>query len=185
MTGRQKIEAALSSAGTPEIGAVVPYEDIFVRDHWDQLTPCPWWYQHAPDIERQVEWRRDAIARTGQDWFYLPLCRSRDEREGLIIEASDVEAVLCDRRIGKAERITKPLVGGWNPSARVESYRPARPPVSFEEVDAAIRCPSVVDPRAALEDGSGDLAAAMMEEFGGDLCPVSHVSGPLWSCYSV
>ena len=59
MTGQQKMEAALSENGTAEIPAVICYEGIFIRDHWEQLTPYPWWYQQAPDIERQMAWRRE------------------------------------------------------------------------------------------------------------------------------
>ena len=35
MTGREKIEAAFSIEGTAEIGAVIPYEDIFIRVYCD------------------------------------------------------------------------------------------------------------------------------------------------------
>ena len=65
MTGREKIEAAFSKEGTPQIAAVMCYEDLYIRDHWDQLTDCPWWYQHVPDLELQMKWRRDVNAKTG------------------------------------------------------------------------------------------------------------------------
>jgi len=62
MTGREKMEAAFSAGGTPEIPALVPYEDIFIRDHWDELTDLPWWYREAPDLEHQLAWRRKVIS---------------------------------------------------------------------------------------------------------------------------
>ena len=52
MTGLQRLESAFSPDGTPETGAVAPYEGIYIRDHWEQLTAHPWWYQQAPDVER-------------------------------------------------------------------------------------------------------------------------------------
>ena len=79
MTGRGKMEAALSPEGTSEVPAVVCYEGIYVRDHWRQLTNYPWWYAQAPDIDRQMLWRREAIERTGQDWFALPSFYSRED----------------------------------------------------------------------------------------------------------
>ena len=72
MTGKQKINAAFSTAGARDIPAVICYEGIFTRDHWRQLTPHPWWYQHAPEIERQMAWRRDVTTKLGEDWFQLP-----------------------------------------------------------------------------------------------------------------
>ena len=72
MTGRQKIEAAFSPDGTPGIPAVICYERIYIRDHWSELTSCSWWYQQSPDIQQQMAWRREAMTKTGQDWFYLP-----------------------------------------------------------------------------------------------------------------
>jgi len=80
MTSRSDIEAALAPEGASDFGVVICYEGIYVRDHWDQLTPCPWWYQHAPEIERQLQWRRDVISRAGQDWFELPPFYPRVER---------------------------------------------------------------------------------------------------------
>jgi hypothetical protein len=42
MTGRQKIQQALSRDGTPEIPVVICYEEVFVRDHWGEITREPW-----------------------------------------------------------------------------------------------------------------------------------------------
>ena len=61
MTGRAKIEAALSPEGTAEIPAVLCYEGIYIRDHWAQLTTVPWWHQESPDLEQQLGWRREVI----------------------------------------------------------------------------------------------------------------------------
>ena len=67
MNGKEKIEAAFSKEGTCEIPVVICYEGIFIRDHWDQLTSSPWWYQYETDIDKQIKWRRDAIETIGQD----------------------------------------------------------------------------------------------------------------------
>jgi len=46
MTAAQRIESAFSSDGSSEIGVVVPYEEIYIRDRWEDLTSRPWWYRH-------------------------------------------------------------------------------------------------------------------------------------------
>jgi hypothetical protein len=183
MTGRQKMEAALSPGGSPAIPAVICYEDIFFRDHWGDLTPCPWWYQHAPDIERQMEWRRDAIAHTGQDWFCLPLCAPREEREAISIEVRPDGVFRRDRRTGATEPLEPPRVGGWTAPGRLHSVRPERLMDSVAQIDDAVPLPTPADLDVALSAGVGDLAAAMLSEFGRDLCPICHVAGPLWLCY--
>lgn len=50
LTARQKIEAAFSREGSREFAATVCWEDVFVRDHWDQLTASPWYDCRAPGI---------------------------------------------------------------------------------------------------------------------------------------
>ncbi len=68
MNGRDRIQAALSPEGTPEIPAVICYESLFVRDHWPELSAEPWWVPMVPDLERQVAWRRQVAEQIRQDW---------------------------------------------------------------------------------------------------------------------
>ena len=86
LTGRQKIEAAFSPEGTPSIPAVIPYEGIFLRDHWNKLTDCPWWYAYSPKVEDHLAYLSDAIERIGQDWFQLPDGPSPEEQENRRID---------------------------------------------------------------------------------------------------
>ncbi|MGB9588981.1 MAG: hypothetical protein ACPL7O_12440, partial [Armatimonadota bacterium] len=81
MTGREKIEAAFSAEGATHVPAVIPYEDIYIRDHWEQLTSAPWWHAFAPDIELQRAWRKEVVESTGYEWFMLPQFCPRAERE--------------------------------------------------------------------------------------------------------
>ncbi len=184
LTGRQKIEAALSADGSREMPVVICYESIFVRDHWDELTDCPWWYAHSPDVDHQLAWRRDEIGAVGQDWFELPLGASAEERAHVAVEPDGENAVRVDRRTGERKPIRRPRVSGWAPGGGLHSASPANPPSTAEEVDARIAVPtddSVPDLRA---DGRGDLPAVLLDEFG-DLYPVRSVSTPLWNCYDL
>ena len=121
LNGRQKIEAALSGAGPAELAVVIPYEGIFIRDHWDALTDCPWWYAHSPDVDHQIAWRRDAIRAVGQDWFQLPIGASADECAHVTVRADGEDAVRTDRRTGERTPIRRPRVGGWSPAGGLHS----------------------------------------------------------------
>ncbi len=184
MTGRQKIEAALSKHGTREIPAVICYEGIYIRDHWNQLTDHPWWYQQSPDTEHQIAWRSDVIDRTGQDWFALPYSYSRGHRKYLSIEQRPEGVFLVDRRTGREDMLTKPQVAGWSMSGGLHSVRPRRLAETTEEIDLLISIPTG-DPRNAEPDGADDLAVSLLEGAGAGLYPICHVGSPLWATYSL
>jgi len=185
MTGRERIEAAFSPDGTRQIPAVICYEGIYTRDHWDQLTSCPWWYQFSPDVEQQLAWRRDVIAATQQDWFSLPACPGRAERETTFIADGPEGVFRIDKRSGGRTELLRPVVSGWDPRGVSPHIRPERLPETLDQVDASIPPPGQFDAERFLAEGRADLAAAMLAEFGKDLFPLAHVSGPLWGCYSL
>jgi uroporphyrinogen-III decarboxylase len=185
MTGRERIERAFAPEGTPEIGAVICYEGIYIRDHWAQLTACPWWYQMAPDTERQMAWVREVARRIGQDWLALPGGFSHDDREALAVEERDGQVYRRDRRTGREEPLAAPQVGGWSVTGQVQSHHPPRPPMTREAIDRLVPEPP---PFAAAEfrrQGYLDLSDAVQREFGRDLLPFGYVASPLWRCYSL
>lgn len=185
MTGRQKIEAAFSKDGTREIPAVICYDGIYIRDHWQGLTSYPWWYQQVPDIERQMLWRREVIAKTGQHWFRLPFSYSREDRQNLSIEVRSEGVFRIDRLIGKEERLTEPQIGGWSTSGEPQSIRPPALARTPDQIDELIPVPPDFDPNEIATDGRTDLASQLLKEFGDDLYPICHVSSPLWRCYDL
>ena len=184
MTGRQKIETALSEDGSPETPAVICYEDIYIRDRWWELTPCPWWYRIEPDLSRQVQWRRDVFGNIGQDWFRLPSTYSREERNRVCIEARPEGVFQVDRDTGREDRVPEPRGSGWSPSGGSESYRPAHPAETTDEIDARIPDPPGSDPADLMRDGRGDLAEEALNAFG-EQYPIGHVPSPLWRCYQL
>ena len=175
MTGKERIEAALSKDGTPDIPAVVCYEDIFIRDHWQQLCACPWWYEQSPDLSHQVQWRREFVSRVGLDWLYLPGFYSAEEREALSIEVRPDGVYRVDGRTGHADKLVPPRVGGEH----ISTYplHTARTP---DEVDAVV--PLIMS--TGVEEGHGDLAAEVRKEFGDQLYLIRHASSPLECCGS-
>ncbi|MDP2984093.1 MAG: uroporphyrinogen decarboxylase family protein [Candidatus Latescibacter sp.] len=182
MTGKEKIEAAFSPEGTPEIPAVICYESIFIRDHWAKLTGVPWWNQFSPDIETQLSWRREVIRCTGQDWFRLPYTLSRENRKNIDLEVRPEGVFRIDRRSGVSERLFEPPIGGEHLTGG-EAIPHFTLTETTDEVDALIPLPA--GSGKTIEDGSGVLAARLLDEFGGEVFPFCHVSSPLWRCYDL
>ncbi|NCO35446.1 MAG: hypothetical protein AUJ92_17725 [Armatimonadetes bacterium CG2_30_59_28] len=185
MTGREKIEAAMSSEGTKEFPAVVCYTGIFIRDHWDALTDCPWWYQFSPDLDRQLEWRMDVIEKTGQDWFGLPAFMSHQEREDVRLDVRPDGVYRMSAGAGGEEKLERPRVAGWAPPSTVQSIHPARPATTPNEIDRLIPAPVRRSREEFLAAGRTDLAARLLEKHGRTHYPTSSVASPLWHCYSV
>ncbi len=182
MTGRERIEAAFSADGAEEIPAVICYEVIYYRDHWDEITECPWWYALSSDVECQLAWRREAIANTPQDWFGLPVCASREDRERHRIEVRADGVWELDAATGEARLLERPPVGG----ALIQEARESAggpPPRTPDEIDAAVAVPGEFNEEEFRRSGRGDLAELMLDEFGRDLFPVVSVPSPFWCLY--
>ncbi len=184
MTGSEKIEAAFSQAGSSETAAVICFEAIYYRDHWDDLTSCPWWYGQSYDIEHQLAWRRDCIAETPQDWFRLPLFVPREDREATFIEERDDGVYRVDSRNGEETRMRRPVVDGWSGRPGAATVPPANPASTPEEVDREVPLEKEFCRREFIESGRGDLATAMLEEFE-HLCPIIHLNSPYWCTFSL
>jgi hypothetical protein len=180
MTGRHNIEAALAPDGARDLPAVIPYEGIFIRDHWDGLTRCPWWYPESPDLGHQLDWRRDVVGRIGQDWLDLPAFYPREARASLAVESAGGDAWLVDIRTGGRRALSRPQIAGWSEHGQVESVHPDSPIDTLEDVEEAI---PALEP--APDDGRDDLARALAHEHGNHLFPMIHVAAPLWRTYHV
>ena len=202
MTGREKIEAALSKEGTGDIPAVICYEGILVEDHWDQFTSCPWWYRFSPDIEQQTQWRRDLMAAIGHDWYELasvrrteedrerllaggrPYFYSRDERRRLAVEERPQGVFLANALTGWEERLDRPPVHGWSTSAKkVESIHPERLAQTPDELDELIHIPLELSAERIAAEGRHDLAARWQKEFGVEKFPLYSTTTPFCSLY--
>ncbi|MEW6752160.1 MAG: uroporphyrinogen decarboxylase family protein [Candidatus Latescibacterota bacterium] len=183
MTGREKVASALSGEGARQLGVVLCYEGIYVRDHWSQLTDAPWWHQHAPEVDWQVAWRRDVLQRTGMDWFHVAQACSREERRALSLEERADGVWRRDARSGRATRLCPPVVGGWSPGGGLHSVRPEHLARSPEEVDAAIPGPVPFSADDFRRAGRTDLVEALRLSLGDELYPLASVPSPLWLCY--
>jgi sugar phosphate isomerase/epimerase len=129
------MEAAFSRVGAAELPVVICYESVFIRDHWAQLTSCPWWYQQSPDVGHQERWMREVASHIGQDWVQLfPFCTA-EERADLPIEERADGVYRINPATGEACKLTPPQVSGWRAEEQVESVHTEQLPESFDEVD--------------------------------------------------
>jgi hypothetical protein len=180
MTGRERMEAAFSPNGTTETPAVLScYEDIFQTDHWDGLTRCPWWYEIDPHVGRQMLWRREAIRTTGEDWFRLPFCAPREEREGERILEQGGKVFWTDMASGEKQELRQPPPGGWPQQGYAT---PRSLPETPEAVDRAIPIPDEDDLTYVRTEGRDALACSLLAEFGGTLLPNHRTQSPLLFC---
>lgn len=186
MTGKEKIMAAFSKAGTPEIAAVMPYEELYIRDHWDEVTSHPWWYGQEVNLERQFAWRKEYYTKTGLDWITLPYCASREERENYGVEQrDDGQVYLVDWATGMERPLAKPAVSGITYSTATAMVKPRPAPETPDEVDQIVGQPLEDAVEQAVIAGRGDLAEKLLGDFGAQLFSLHHVSSPLWCCYDL
>ena len=183
MTGRQKIEAAFSGDGSREIPAVICYENIYIRDNWDQLTNCPWWFEESFSLEEQMAWRLDAFKKIGQDWFFMPKGISRTDRENSSIEARQDGIYKVNKMTGFEIKMVRPPVGG-----SVKAQHTMLQQSMLDTYDDIERIMSKFTP-ASLEsiktDGRTDLSRCLLNEFSKEMFCIRHVSSPLWCCYDL
>lgn len=180
MTGRERIEAALSPDGARDLGAVICYEGIYIRDRWDDLTGLPWWYRHAPDAARQLEWRLRVVSRLRQDWVALP---SFSPRADVVLEERPGGVFLVNEVSGEERKLEREIVGGWHePYARSVGINIGFPE-SREQVDERIPLTSDFDPVAFSASGRGQFADAFMQALDGGLFPMGYAATPYSELY--
>jgi hypothetical protein len=177
VNGRDKVEAALSGGGAREIPAVLCYEGIYVRDHWRELTTCPWWYRHSPSVAEQVRWRPEVMRNIGQDWFELPCYPAGKDAASQTIEVRPEGVFRVDRRTGRAvqlveEPVSGTRIGQWPAPGTAGGVD------TLEAIDRLIPEPPTETP---VRDPDG-VAAALLREVGGALYPIRWVGLPFAAC---
>jgi hypothetical protein len=186
MTGRERLLAAFSPQGTSTPGAVICYEGIFVRDHAHGASPRPWWYHASPCLAHQLAWYEGYLATPVSDWYQVPTCAPRVEREQQVIEEKPEGVFIQDLRSGALRRLEPPSVAGQDQYERSYSHGldASKPP--FPETRAAIEQAIGLpgDEGSRLAVGERDLADLLRQGPAAGLLPMAHVSTPLWHCLS-
>ncbi len=163
MNGREKLIAAFSQDGTASTPLVVCYPDIFLRDHWEQVTDEPWWSGYRGDVKTDLRVIRDRQRVTGEDRVRLRLSHSRADRERYSVRVEGERAYLVDTADGTEKPIERP---SDRPAQRHVSVSENRPVTSREQVDTLLRLREVHDPKNLAADGRDELPRRILAEFG-------------------
>jgi hypothetical protein len=183
MTGKEKVESALTSRGTPSIPVVIPYESIMVRDHWEELVADPWWDLHSPELQVQMRWRRKVLEQIENDFLELPLFYTREEQEFLRIEQHRDEVLLIDRRTGETKLVEREPVGGFLIESLLQ--KTGFQAKSSGDIDHLVPPLEPEDPDTFLRCGKADLAIRLVEEYGRERYPICSAKSPLWACHTL
>jgi len=183
LTGSQKIEAAFSQEGSREFAATICWEDVFIRDHWDQLTTSPWYDQYSPDLQRQMNWRHEAIERTGQDLLLLPSFYSRHERAHLTIADQPEGVFLINQKNDTRKKLEPPAIGGWSQPGQLESVSASCLPKTPEDIDDAVALPAPPYAERIASEGRADLSRALLQAYNTKLYPITYINAPFLYFY--
>ena len=186
MTGRDKMLAAFSAGGSPEIPAVICYHGICLRDHWSQVTDLPWWAIHQPDPRTVFAIHRDFISKTGEDWFRIRAGCSHRERETLRIEERADGVFRVNTQTAETTKLVEPIIGGWPRDGGLMHIEPEEPILTAADVERLVPvADEEPDCAEQLAPGRLDLTHMLLDAFGHEKMPMGHVSSPLWSCYGI
>lgn len=178
MTGREKIEAALSAEGTREIPVAICYESIPFRDNFAQYTDQPWWALLSGDMQMHLAVHRDRIRNLPQDWYHLPSGPSYYEREHIRIEERADNVYRIDVATGREQKLEPPRVGGR--FIDIGKNRPS--PQSRDEVDVHISMPTQDELFKIFDEGRHEVAGKLLESDSKEVFPMCNSNAPLWGC---
>ena len=179
MTGREKIRAAFTADGTPEIGVVSAYEDIIIRDHFAAITRLPWWEAYGT-----VGLARDFVAATGIEWLTVRPGPSRAERARQRQEQRADGVWVIDGGTGREWRLEEPKPSGTNTNCARSTHTDLDSlPATRSAIDALIPPAPEFDRATFLAEGRQDSAVAIRESL--DLFLYGQVGTPIWSLYGL
>jgi len=164
MTGREKIQAALSPEGSPSFAAVTCYQSIFAAQPW-----------------------RDMVRRTDEDWFQVRYGWDRQSREGITIETDGEQVWRVNRATGERRELQRAPVSGHQPDPNSTPQYAGADVRTVEELEQALTAlwgppPGLFTPPA---EGASDYPAILLHELGRDRMPIQHVASPWWLCHGL
>lgn len=185
MTGRERVDAAFSQDGSPEIPVVFCCSEIIVRDHWAELTDTPWWHWFETDLDMQLLLRRKAALRLGADGVDLPMVLPRNMRGRRRLKTDAAGVYQEDIATGQREYIEPPAAEIPAVEPFMHSDLMGRLPETWEDIEALIPLPEAADPELNIRAGIGDLARLILSDFGSDLYPFGYVASPILRVFGV
>ncbi|MBS7609287.1 hypothetical protein KEJ19_01785 [Candidatus Bathyarchaeota archaeon] len=112
MNGKERLLKALEDGLSKDFPIVIPYLDIFLRDHWGEVTDKPWWVATSWEIPTLLGVQASLMEKLGIDWVECKLCPSKHWRDSHKIEFEGEQVFLKDTLSGLREVIRRPKIGG-------------------------------------------------------------------------
>ena len=173
MTSKDRLLGALAGQPTDRPAVIVPYQGIFLRDHWAQVTDQPWWVIHGLDVEAYARAVADMDRALDGDWLPAFMVPPLDVRKRHTIETEGEQTYLVERGNGRRQRIERSHGG-----TGVWQGRHASASEAADRLEA-IRAEHI------LSDGSQDLGRLIVERFGDTRAIFAAVGTPLWATHSL
>jgi len=172
ITGKEKIMASMGEGLTSDFPVVIPYIDIFLRDHWYEITNEPWWSTQADDIETQLNINKNLQEKLDLDWISCDICHSRKWRRAYKVEVQNDRVFLVNGLTGVKKEVFKPAPGGFQ--SIVTRYK--QPLIrSIEDVDKYVKIEYAKD---LHRQGKLDYVKAVLERFGSKKFVFSSIGSP-------
>lgn len=108
----QDLLMALSSEGSSAIPVVLPYEGIFIRDHYRDLFSIPWWYAHDLDPDHQLAYISQYMNALDIDWYSPSLTHSLQFRHDHRMVVHEGHLDYLDKSNQVAASVRRPKIGG-------------------------------------------------------------------------
>lgn len=107
-----QVRAALSSEGSARMPVVIPYEGIFIRDHYEDLFSLPWWYAYSLNLRQQEQYMEEYLSAIDIDWYSPFLVHSDAFRRQHKMNLANSHLEYVDNETGSKTIIRKPQISG-------------------------------------------------------------------------
>lgn len=111
MNGREKMLAAISKDGAPEMPVTIAYDVIYYRDHVAPLCVLPWSDIYAQDPDKRAARFSEEVGTLGFDSMFIRNYSLPRETDSVSISVRDGKVWQYDRIAGTETEIPEPKVG--------------------------------------------------------------------------
>ena len=169
--------AAMADGLSEGYPVVIPYADLFLRDHWADITDKPWWVQNCWDIEARLEVEEGFQRKVGIDWVEAHMCPSKYWRNDHSVKVQRGRFFLVDNSGRTITEISRPPLGGsilkW-PSLQEPVIR------SVDDAETQIRTTKAQE---LIDSGRLDYIETVMDKYGSERFVVCPAASPFWEIY--
>lgn len=118
------ILAALSPEGSSVVPVVIPYEGIFIRDHFEELFSVPWWYAHSLDVNQQLLYMEQYLSVLDIDWYSPFLVHSDSYRQNHQMAVNPDFVEFIDQKTARKTKIDRPQISGVGSDCQQDLFVP-------------------------------------------------------------